>query len=237
MTTLAPTPAKKRWLDATWSFVSGHLPPAPARVLEIGCGPFGGLVPMLRERGYDAVGVDPEAPDGPGYERVEFERYAVPGRVDAVVACTSLHHVADLGDVLDRVTEALVPGGTLVVVEWAREGFDEATAEWCFARLAEAEEPGWLHRHRDRWAGSGLPWASYIEEWVSEHHPLHTGRDLLEALGDRFEARLCERGPYFFSELDGVTEADEQAAADRGDIRPNGIRWVGATRPASGRSR
>jgi hypothetical protein len=29
----------------------------------------------------------------------------------------------------------LVPGGVLVVVEWAWERFDEATARWCFARL------------------------------------------------------------------------------------------------------
>ena len=52
------------------------------------------------------------------------------------MACTSLHHVADLGDVLDGVGAALAPDGALVVVEWAWERFDEATARWCFARLA-----------------------------------------------------------------------------------------------------
>ena len=48
-----------------------------------------------------------------------------PGQLDAIVACTSLHHVADLAGVLDLVAGALVPGGRAVIVEWAREQFDE----------------------------------------------------------------------------------------------------------------
>src|ERR1039457_100832 len=72
---------------------------------------------------------------GAWYCRVEFERYDLPQPAGAIVACTSLHHVADLGAVLDLVDAALVPGGLLVVVEWARERFDEATARWCFIRL------------------------------------------------------------------------------------------------------
>ena len=45
-----------------------------AEVVEIGCGPLGGFVPMLRSSGYKALGVDPEAPDGERYRHVEFER-------------------------------------------------------------------------------------------------------------------------------------------------------------------
>ena len=47
--------------------VRARLPEAPARVVELGCGPLGGLVPGLRAAGYDAVGVDPAAPDGDEY--------------------------------------------------------------------------------------------------------------------------------------------------------------------------
>jgi SAM-dependent methyltransferase len=57
-----------------------------------------------------------------------------------VVACTSLHHVADLDQVLDLIHDTLTPGGVLVVVEWARERFDETTARWCFARLSPAHD-------------------------------------------------------------------------------------------------
>jgi hypothetical protein len=38
-----------RWLAAVWPFVRRQLPSAPARVLEVGCGPLGGFVPALLE--------------------------------------------------------------------------------------------------------------------------------------------------------------------------------------------
>src|SRR5438270_650005 len=62
-----------RWIAALWPKVRSFLPPAPATIVELGCGRFGGFVPRLRESGYSAVGVDPAAPDGNDYRRVEFE--------------------------------------------------------------------------------------------------------------------------------------------------------------------
>ena len=62
-----------------WPFVRGWLPAPPAAVVEIGCGPLGGFVPMLRSAGFDASGVDPEAPEGPWYHRAAFERYEPAG--------------------------------------------------------------------------------------------------------------------------------------------------------------
>src|SRR5207302_766537 len=35
-----------------------------------------GFVPMLRADGYDAVGIDPQAPDDARYQPIEFERRA-----------------------------------------------------------------------------------------------------------------------------------------------------------------
>jgi SAM-dependent methyltransferase len=225
------TNADQRWLAAQWPFVRLHLPAAPARVLELGCGPLGGFVPVLRGDGYAAVGVDPEAPDESGYHRVGFEDYLPALPVDAVVACTSLHHVADLDQVLDRVHGALAPGGRLIVVEWARERFDEVTARWCFARLTPETnaEAGWLHRHRDRWKSSGLPWPDYLRSWAADEG-LHTGKRILAGLDARFHRRLCESGPYFFADLADTPEADEQAAIDTGTIQANGIRYVGRPR-------
>ena len=101
--------ADRRRLEALLPFVRSQLPTAPARVLEIGCGSLGGFVPALGAAGHDIEGVDPEAPEGTAYHRVEFERYDVRQPVDAVVACTSLHHVADLDQVLHHVVDALVP--------------------------------------------------------------------------------------------------------------------------------
>ena len=99
-----------RWLAAVWPFVRGQLPPSPARVLEVGCGSLGGFVPALLDDGYRAVGVDPEAPEGSDYQRVKLEHNDPPWPVECVVASTSLHHVADLDEVLDRLEALLVPG-------------------------------------------------------------------------------------------------------------------------------
>jgi SAM-dependent methyltransferase len=221
-----------RWLAAVWPFVRERLPPAPARVLEVGCGPLGGFVPALLEGGYDAVGVDPEAPDGLNYQQVEVERFDSRWPLECVLASTSLHHVADLDEVLDRLKALLVPGGVLVVVEWAWERFDEPTARWCFARLASpasGAEPGWLHRHQERWAASGQPWDSYCRAWAREEG-LHPGEAILRGLDVRFTRRFYAEGPYFFADLAGTSEAEEQGAIDAGQIQAGGIRYA-ATRP------
>jgi SAM-dependent methyltransferase len=217
----------ERWLAAVLPFVRGQLPAAPARVAEIGCGPLGGFVPMLRAGGYEAAGIDPEAPQGPGYHRVEFERYEMPQPADAIVACTSLHHVADLGAVLDLAEAALVPGGRLVIVEWAWERFDEPTARWCFDRLPPAgTDPGWLHQQRAEWRDSGQPWDAHFSSWAAAEG-LHTGLSVLRELGARFGSGPVTYGPYFFPELSGISEAGEQAAIDAGQIRAGRIQYLG----------
>jgi SAM-dependent methyltransferase len=220
------------WLSYGWSFVRAALPGPPAEVLEIGCGPLGGFVPALLRDGYAATGVDPDAPEGPAYRQAEFESYDPPGPVDAVVASTSLHHVADLDLVLDRMAAALKPGGAAAVIEWASESFDEATSRWCFARLPAADpsgEPGWLQRHQDQWAASGLAWDAYIGGWLADEG-LHPGGKIIDALGARFVRRSRTSCPYFFPDLADVTEADEQAAIDGGQIRAGGIRYAGVLR-------
>jgi SAM-dependent methyltransferase len=228
------TTPDERWLAATWPFIREQLPPSPARVLEIGCGPLGGFVPAMRSGGYHAVGIDPEAPDGSAYHRTEFEQHEVKRPEDAIVACTSLHHVADLRDVVDRIASAVASDGVLVVVEWARERFDETTARWCFARLAAADgERDWLRRHRDEWRASGQSWDSYCAAWARNER-LHTAQDIVRALEARFDTRLLTEGPYFFPNLDGITAADEQLAIDTKQLRPNGIRYVGQPKTMTG---
>jgi SAM-dependent methyltransferase len=220
-----------RWLAAVWPFVQEQLPPAPAAVLEIGCGPVGGFVPALRDAGYRAVGVDPDAPEGPGYRRVEFERHQPPRPVDGAVASLSLHHVADLDLTLDRLADLLAPGGVLVVVEWAWERFDEATARWVFARLAPpapGDEPGWLHRHQERWSASGQPWDRYLRSWAGQEG-VYPGEQVLRGLDARFTRRFHAEHPYLFRGLAAISEAEEQAAIDAGLIRAVGTRYA-ATR-------
>ena len=221
--------AGERWLAATWPFVRSHLPAAPAQVVDLGCGSLGGFVPRLRASGYDAVGIDPDAPDEEHYQRTEFERAELPLGVDAVVASTSLHHVADPARVIELITGTLASKGSVVVLEWASEDFDEDTAHWCFERLGADDEASWLHRRRDEWLASGRGWPDYLREWA-EREGVHRGDALLQLLDERLERRLLSRGPYFFPDLAGTTEAEEQAAIDSGQIRATRIDWVGARR-------
>jgi len=220
----------ERWLAAVWPFVRSWLPPSPAAVVEIGCGPLGGFVPMLRSAGYDASGVDPEAPEGPWYHRVEFERHELAGPVAAVVACTSLHHVADLGEVLSLAGSALADSGTLVVVEWAWERFDTAAARWCFDRLPPpTAEHDWLRHRHDEWRASGLPWESYLRSWTAAEG-LHAGADIVRELDARFDRQFLGYGPYFFPSLADVSEAAEQAAIDAGELQASRITYAGRRR-------
>jgi SAM-dependent methyltransferase len=211
-----------------WPFVKTHLPAPPARVLELGCGAVGGFVPLLRGDGYDAIGVDPEAPAGEEYRRVRFEELEPLDGLDTVVACTSLHHVEHAADVISAVARCLRPHGTAIVVEWDWQGFDRATAEWSFRRLGPNGDEGWLHRRRDDWAASGRSWDEYLPAWAGEHG-LHPAGELIRLLDERFERLHLERGPYVFPDLD-ATEEDERAAIAASEIRATRIDYVGRLR-------
>ncbi len=207
--------------------VSSHLPPPPAVVVELGCGSAGGVVPALLAAGYEGLGIDPEAPEGPPYRRLEFERSELPPEVDAVVASVSLHHVAVPGEVLDRVVDALKPGGTAVVIEWDWENFDEPSARWAFERLDwDTERKGWLHRGYEHWQASGLDWDTYLRDWAIGHG-LHSAQALVRELDARFDRVSCERGAYLFPELVRTTESDELDAIAAGEIRALRIDYVG----------
>jgi SAM-dependent methyltransferase len=219
--------SEDRWLAAQWPKIRRYLPAPPARVVEVGCGSLGGFVPALCGSGYEALGIDPAAPDGDSYWRTEVERADVPVQSDAVVACTSLHHVAEPGEVLDKIAQLLAPDGIVIVVEWDWERFDEATAEWCFKRLDKSES--WLHHRRHEWVTSAQSWQCYLESWANEHR-IHTGSAVLRELNQRLRRRLFRRGAYFFADLANTTEDDELRAINSGEIQATRIDYVGTLR-------
>ena len=191
--------------------------------MELGCGRFGGFVPRLRESGYEAYGIDPAAPEGDGYLPTEFERTELPSPLSAVIACTSLHHVADPAEVVARIADSLDPGGVLLVVEWDWEAVDEQTARWAFQR---AEPDSWLSRRHEGWNASGQPWERYFRSWAGEHG-IHSAGALLRELDERFQRVACERGPFFFADLTDTSEADESEAIRSGAIRAVRIDYLG----------
>src|SRR5262249_57533984 len=110
-------------------------------------------------------------------------------------------------------------------------GLGGAAARWWVGRLAAAtgDHPGWLHHRQAEWRESGRPWDAYLRSW-EQAEGLHAGQAILDELDARFDSRLATYGPFFFPELDGVSEADEQAAIDRGLIRANPIHYAGRPR-------
>jgi SAM-dependent methyltransferase len=219
--------SKENWLEAMWPSVRSWLPEPPATVVEIGCGTLGGFVPALLGDGYRALGVDPAAPEGSAYRQIEFERAGLPAEVDAVVASTSLHHVADPAAVVHRVAGTLIDGGRVVVIEWDWEGFDEDTCRWCLQHRVQPD--GWLRRRLDAWTESGQSWQSAFQGWAIEHG-LHSPRVLVDELDRRFERVVFDRGPYLFTELVDATADDEQRAIDAGEIPALRVDYVGSVR-------
>jgi SAM-dependent methyltransferase len=219
------TPDEK-WLRAVWPIVAAHVPRSAATVLDVGCGPLGGFVPMLAARGHDAKGVDPQAPVGDQYDRRNFEELPVTLH-DALVACTSLHHMADLPGAVDALAKRVSQTGVLVVVEWAWERFDERTARWCFDLLPE--DGTWLHGLRDGWLATGGPWDSYIRDWA-RHRGMHAGSEVETALGERFALESLGDGPYFFPDLPNIDAVAEREAIAMGRIAATTICRLGRRR-------
>jgi hypothetical protein len=199
------------------TFVLEQLPAPPRRVLEVGCGRDGGLVELLAARGYDVVGVDPQAPDGTQFIHTTFEQAGetlLGSRWDAVVAGRVLHHVEPLDAGLDELA-ALAP--LLLVDEFAWDLIDAAAQEW------------YEGQHRMLRAAGGDPYGpADLDVWRERHPGLHPHGLLLDGLRARYEERTLEWLPYFHRWLGGPSsETLEQALVDAAAIPAIGYRWAG----------
>jgi len=202
------------------AFVYRHLPPPPGPVLEIGCGTDGGFVLELVARGYEALGVDPDAPEGDKFVRTTFQEardVLLERDWVAVVAARVLHHVNPLEESLDQLAE-LAP--LLIVDEFAPDLVAGAAQTWYEERYRLLRE-----------SGEDPHGPSDLDEWRDHHPGLHSHRRLLEALRRRYEERALEWMPYFHRWLRSpASEQAERAAIDAGMIPAIGYRWVGGRR-------
>jgi SAM-dependent methyltransferase len=200
-------------------FVTAQLPPAPARVLEVGCG-SGRLARALDDLGYRVVAIDPAAPEGPIFQAVSLEEFADPGGFDAVVASRSLHHIPDLADALSKLHRLLVPDGRLIVVEHAFERLDEPTARWHLEKRG-ARQPG---------APSSVD--ACMAEWEADHAGLHSYAAMRRELDRHFTERWFAWTPSLYLELGDGLEHEERRLIETGSIQATGFLYIGAPRPA-----
>jgi hypothetical protein len=169
-------------------FVLHHLPPAPARVLEIGCGDRGGVVPALVDAGYDALGVDPRAPEGERFRQSDFRE--IDSEFDAVVAGRVIHHL----DPLDEAVERMAGLAPLVLVdEFAWDLIDPQLQAWYEAECARRPD------------AIGPP---SLDEWRGKHPGLHPHAAVLAALRAHYDERELEWVPYFYHWLGDVESPD-----------------------------
>jgi SAM-dependent methyltransferase len=223
------------WRRRVEEFVLGEVGDPPARVLEVGCGK-GDLAYALDRAGYSVTAIDPRAPEGTIFRRVGIEEFSEPGPFDHVVAILSLHHVEDIGGALDKIVSLLRAGGTLVVVEFAWDRIDGATAEWAQARLPYASASGkrsWLERCCRGSAHDGgdevghLQAEAHVARWAGEER-LHGSGQMLEEIGRRFDQRSFSWWPYLYPDLDDTSEAEEVATIEAGEINATSFCYVGA---------
>ena len=169
-------------------FVLHHLPPTPARVLEVGCGDRGGVVPALVDAGYDAIGVDPRAPTGARYRQADFRE--VEGAFDAIVGGRVIHHLVPLDDAVERMAE-LAP--LVVVDEFAWD-------------LIDPDLQAWYEGERERRPDAIGP--PSLDEWRWKHPGLHPHDAVLAALRAYYDERTLEWVPYFHHWLGDVESPD-----------------------------
>ena len=203
------------------AFVLAHLPPVPARVLEVGCGE-GALARALARAGYAVTAIDPQAPEGALFRRVRLEELDDPGPFDAVVASLSLHHVENLAAALDRMAALLRPRSVLVLNEFAKDRLDGPTAKWYFERRGALAAAG----------GKEVPASldACLREWEDDHAELHGYVAMRAALDARFRERFFAWVPYLHHELaPAASEAEERELIEAGEIRATGFRYVGET--------
>jgi SAM-dependent methyltransferase len=198
-------------------FVISHLPGRPARILEVGCG-SGELVLDIARRGFEVVGIDPDAPRGASFRKVTLEDFSTSERFDAVVANRSLHHIGDLQSGIDKIHTLLRAGGALILNEFAWDLMDQATAAWY---LGHVQKPG----PKDE---SLLP-GNFPNAWVAEHDGLHGFEAMRVEVAHRFDEVLFEWAPYiapYYLERDDL-EGEEERLIKSGAIRAIGFRYVG----------
>jgi 2-polyprenyl-3-methyl-5-hydroxy-6-metoxy-1,4-benzoquinol methylase len=196
-------------------WVRAGLPPAPARLLEVGAGD-GELAAALRNDGFDVRAIDP-AGGAHGVQQVALVDLDAPeAEFDAAIAMLSLHHLEPLDESLSRLAAVLRPGAVLVVDEFDVTTFDRRAADWLLAR--------WREQGREIHGDAG----AFTSDVRDHLHPVALIRERLWEAG--FEVGAVELVPYLHRwHLEpGLREAEVELIAS-GGLPETGKRFV-ATR-------
>lgn len=197
--------------------VMALLPPAPARLLDVGCG-TGWTSEFFARSGYAVTGLDISLDmlraaggcrnrDHLAFVAADFENMPFSKQFDVVVSFGSLHHCDDLSSALVGCKRALSPGGTLILME-PGEGHSESPTSLEFSKhygLTERSLPPDLLRSTLSSLGYQqiriVPWLSMFpaalpstqsqRSWKYRLASLLLGRSLADSLQFMRQTKKC----------------------------------------------
>jgi SAM-dependent methyltransferase len=188
----------------TLAFVQAHVPPAPARLLEVGCGD-GALAARLQACGYKVVAIDSSA-DAVARARslgVDAQQASWPdfddSPFDAVLFTRSLHHIHPLDRAVARARQLLRGTGKVLVEDFAFSEIEPPAAEWLYQVLALLDVAGALRRDAEGFAARLLRQDGTLAAWQAAHdHHLHTAAAMLTCLREQFAEVHATVAPYLY---------------------------------------
>ncbi|MBI4081498.1 MAG: class I SAM-dependent methyltransferase [Candidatus Lambdaproteobacteria bacterium] len=173
----------------TAAYVGRFAPQARARILDVGCG-SGGLAAALGAAGHVVTPIDASEEavaearangiDARQADLLDFTG----GPFDVVLFSFSLHHIAPLGEALEKARALLAPGGRVMLEEFAIERVDAATAAWFFGTqdvlvaaglLGDAEPSGVLEGNQPERKEPLARWRERFEPGRHGHGHGHGG--------------------------------------------------------------
>jgi SAM-dependent methyltransferase len=213
-------PRLSRRLASLYELALAETGPPPARILEVGCGD-GALASALARAEYEVTAIDPKAPAGTIFRSTTLEEFDSEP-FDVVVASVSLHHLTDLDVAVAKLRRLLLPGGVLVVEEFAKERLAGATARWHYHQRQALAAVGLRDAPPD---GGAEVW---LAQWHEAHAEIHAGAAVLAALDAQFTRRHLAWGPFLFDfGLADALEPLERELIAADALAATGFRYVG----------
>ena len=200
----------------TLAFVQAHVPPPPARILEVGCG-AGALAIRLQRLRYEVIAVD-SAEDavararkrGLDARQADWPHFS-DRPFDVVLFTRSLHHIPALSPAVARARALLKPSGMVLVEDFARHAVEPLAAEWLIEMLAVLRAADLLVRDPEGLLDRILEYPDPMDAWRAAHdHDLHSAEAMRDGLRAHFSAVEEEIVPYLYRYVCGRLEETER---------------------------
>jgi SAM-dependent methyltransferase len=202
----------------TVEFILTHVAQG-ASLLEIGCG-RGEVAHALGLAGYRVTAIDADTDAvasaralGVDAKLATWPDFEGP-RVEAIAFTRSLHHIGPLDPALQRVRAQLVPGGLLLVDDFAFGTADAATIDWFLGVLRSDEAARLLQPVPHEFVTHLLGAEDPHEAWRHDHgHEIHEIGTMVAAVSGHFDVERLAGAPYLYRYLVPVVP-DTRVAAD-----------------------